>query len=55
MPCAYREDISRKDQGHAFLDEGSAPSKPNEDGPAIMATTTSTAVEDSGSYKTPSK
>jgi hypothetical protein len=48
-------DIGRKDQGWAFLDKGSAPPVPDEDGLAIMATTTPTAGEDDETYKTLSK
>jgi hypothetical protein len=51
----YREDTGKKDQGWALLDEGFAPSVPNEDGPTIMATTTPAAGKDGGTYKTPSK
>jgi hypothetical protein len=51
----YQEDTSRKDQGRAFLDDGSTLTLPNEDGPAIMAATRPTAGEDGGTYKTPSK
>jgi hypothetical protein len=32
----YREDIGKKDQGRALLDEGSALQVPDEDGPTIM-------------------
>jgi hypothetical protein len=55
MSYAYWEDTDKKDQGRDFLDEGSMPPVPNEDGPAIMATTTLVAGEDGGTYKTPSK
>jgi hypothetical protein len=55
MPYAYREDITKKDQGWCFLDEGSVPSVPDEDGPAIMAVTAPVATEDGGTYKTQSK
>jgi hypothetical protein len=54
-PCSYWEDTGMKDQGQALLDEGSAPPKPDENGPAIMAVATPTASEDDGTHKTPSK
>jgi hypothetical protein len=41
-------------QRAAFLDEGSAPPKPNMDGPAIMAVATAVAGEDGRTCKTPS-
>jgi hypothetical protein len=55
MPYAYREDTGKKDQGQAFLDEGSAPPVPNEDGPTIMAATALLASGDDGTNKTLSK
>jgi hypothetical protein len=55
MPCTYRKDTSRKNLGRAFLEEGSAPPVPNEDGPTNMDMTTLIAGEDGGTYKTPSK
>jgi hypothetical protein len=53
MPCAYWEDVSKKDQGQAFLDGGSKPLEPDEDGPAIMVAVTPMAGEDGGTYKNP--
>jgi hypothetical protein len=38
-PYAYLEDTSKKDQGWALLDEGSAPKVPDEDGPSTMDAT----------------
>jgi hypothetical protein len=33
MSYTYREDTDKKDQGQAFLDEGSTPLVPDEDDP----------------------
>jgi hypothetical protein len=51
----YQEDTGKKDQGRVLLDEGSVPSVPNEDDPAIMATITPMVGEDGGTYKALSK
>jgi hypothetical protein len=51
MPCAYWDDINKKDQERAFLDGASAPLVRNEDGPTIMATTAPAFDEDDGTYK----
>jgi hypothetical protein len=51
----YQENTSKKDQGRAFFDQGSVPSVPNKDDPAIVATTTPAAGKDGGTYKTLSK
>jgi hypothetical protein len=55
MPCANWEDIGKKDQGWAFLDEGSTAPVPDEDGPATMVATALASDEDGRTYKTPSK
>jgi hypothetical protein len=41
-----------KDQGWAFLDDGSVPPMPDEEGPAIMAVTPLAAGKDGGTNKT---
>jgi hypothetical protein len=55
MPCAYQEDTNKKDQGWAFLDEGSTPPVPNQDSPAIMVAIAPAADEDTETNKTLSK
>jgi hypothetical protein len=55
MPCAYQEDTNKKDQGRAFLDEGSTPPVPNQDSPTIMVAIAPTVDEDAGTNKTMSK
>jgi hypothetical protein len=52
---AYREDTGKNDPGWAFLAGGSAPPKPDEEGPAITAVIALAADEDGGTCKTPSK
>jgi hypothetical protein len=54
-PCVYWEDIDKKDQGWALLDEGSMPPVPDEDGPIIMGAIAPSVGEDDRTYKTPSK
>jgi hypothetical protein len=54
-PHAYREDTSKKNQGWAFLDGGSTPLEPDDNGPTTTAVATSAASEDNGTYKTPCK
>jgi hypothetical protein len=44
-----------KDQGRALLDEGSTPSMPGEDDPAITDAMALTVGKGGGTYKTPSK
>jgi hypothetical protein len=55
MPCAYREDTDKKDQGHAILDKGFTPPVLDEHGLAIMAAITLAASEDGDTYKTTNK
>jgi hypothetical protein len=55
MPYTYQEDMGKKDQGWALLDEGPVPLVPDEDGLAIMDVIASTASEDGGTYETLSK
>jgi hypothetical protein len=45
----------KQERPRAGLLRGSALPVPNEDGPTIRSTTTLTASEDDGTYKTPSK
>jgi hypothetical protein len=52
-PCTYQEDTGKKDQGHALLNGGSAPSEPNKDGLTIMVAATLVVSEDCRTYKTP--
>jgi hypothetical protein len=54
-PCTYQEDIGKKDQGRASLDEGSTLLEPDKDGPANVAVTTPTVGKDGGTCKTPCK
>jgi hypothetical protein len=51
------EDTGKKDQGQAFMDEGSPPPPEtlDEGGPTIMATIAPVADEDGRTYKTSSK
>jgi hypothetical protein len=48
----YREDTDKKDQGRAFLAEGSTSTTPEEDGPTIVAMATKMADENNRTYKT---
>jgi hypothetical protein len=48
----YREDTDKKDQGWAFLAEGSTSTTPDEDGPTIVAMATKMADENNRTYKT---
>jgi hypothetical protein len=54
-PHTYREDIDRKDQRRALLDEGSTPMELSEDNPTCTDATTPMTNEDDGTYKTLSK
>jgi hypothetical protein len=55
MLCTFQEDISKKEQGWALLDEGSTPLVPDEDDPVIVDTIAPIVGEDDGTYKTLSK
>jgi hypothetical protein len=54
-PHAYLEDIGRKDQGRALLDEGSAPLVFNEYDQAVLDTAALVVGKGNGTYRTPSK
>jgi hypothetical protein len=51
-PCTYWMHSYKKDEGWEFLDGGSTPTEPNEDGPAIMFVATLTVGKDSRTCKT---
>jgi hypothetical protein len=51
-PHAYREDASKKDQGRALLDGGSAPPMSNKDDPTVVDAAAPVVGEGKGTYKT---
>jgi hypothetical protein len=53
--CSYRDDISKKDQGRAFLNRGSTLPRLDEDGSTIMCMATQVARDDDGTNRTPSR